>query len=74
MHKEHYINTLTPDLSFTDFFLVKSISIRTGSNRKMYLDVSLGDATGEINGKKWDVTDDEAIALYAISDGDLVRV
>lgn len=74
MHKEHYINTLTPDLSFTDFFLVKSISIRTGSNRKMYLDVSLGDATGEINGKKWDVTDDEAIALDAISDGDLVRV
>jgi 3'-5' exoribonuclease len=74
MHKEYSVNMLTPDLSFTDFFLVKAISIRTGSNRKMFLDVVLGDATGEINGKKWDVTEDEAVVLDQIKEGDLVRV
>lgn len=74
MQKEFFINTLTPDLNFTDFFLVKSISLRTGSNRKTYLDISLGDATGEINGKKWDITDDETVALDLIKEGDLVRV
>ncbi len=74
MHKEYAVNTLTPDLSFTDFFLVKALSIRTGSNRKMFLDVVLGDATGEINGKKWDVTEDEAVILDQIKEGDLVRV
>ncbi len=74
MHKENYINTLTPDFSFTDFFLVKSLSIRTGSNRKLFLDVVLGDATGEINGKKWDVTEDEVNVLDQIKEGDLVRV
>ncbi len=74
MHKENFINTLTPDFAFTDFFLVKGLSIRTGSNRKMFLDVILGDATGEINGKKWDVTEEEAAALEQIKEGDLARV
>ena len=73
MHKEYSVNMLTR-ICFTDFFLVKAISIRTGSNRKMFLDVVLGDATGEINGKKWDVTEDEAVVLDQIKEGDLVLV
>ena len=33
MHKEFFINQLKIDEEFTDFFLVKSIAIRIGSNR-----------------------------------------
>lgn len=74
MHKEFFVSTLQTNDEFMDFFMVKSISIKIGSNRKQYLDVTLGDNTGEVNGKKWDVNDDEAISLSAIKEGDLVKV
>ena len=61
--KQYFINQLKIDEEFTDFFLVKSIAIRIGSNRKQYLDITLADNSGEINGKKWDVNDEEAINL-----------
>ena len=74
MHKEFFINQLKIDEEFTDFFLVKAIAIRIGSNRKQYLDVTLADNSGEINGKKWDVNDEEAVNLNRIKEGDLVKV
>ena len=40
MQKEFFINQLKIDEEFTDFFLVKAIAIRIGSNRKQYLDVT----------------------------------
>lgn len=36
------------------FFLVKSMQCRVSSNNKMYLDLMLGDKTGEMNAKLWD--------------------
>lgn len=74
MQKEFFINQLKIDEEFTDFFLVKAIAIRIGSNRKQYLDVTLADNSGEINGKKWDVNDEEAINLNRIKEGDLVKI
>ena len=32
--KEHYINALTAGSDITDFFMVKSIGIKMGSNKK----------------------------------------
>jgi 3'-5' exoribonuclease len=72
--KEFYINDLEINQELTDFFLVKSISIRVGSNRKQYLDVTLGDCTGEINGKKWDIADEEVYGLSQIKEGDCAKV
>jgi len=72
--KQYFINQLKIDEEFTDFFLVKSIAIRIGSNRKQYLDITLADNSGEINGKKWDVNDEEAINLGKIKEGDLVKI
>lgn len=40
------------------YFIVKSVNVKTSSNNKLYLDLTLGDQTGEINGKVWDVNDD----------------
>lgn len=54
--------------------MVKSCGVKMGSNRKNYLDILLGDKTGEVNSKKWDVSDAEIPALNAIKEGDLVRV
>ncbi|NCB42857.1 MAG: HD domain-containing protein [Clostridia bacterium] len=74
MQKSCCVNELRSEQSVSEFFLVKSISIRVGSNRKMFLDLVLADSTGEINGKKWDVSDDEVNALNLIKEGDIVKV
>ena len=72
--KDIFVNTLQLDEEFTDFFMVKAIAIKVGSNKKNYLDVTLGDSSGEINGKKWDVTDDECVTLGNLKEGDIVKV
>ena len=45
---------LTKDQRFEGFLLVRSAEQRTGGNGAKYLDMNLGDRTGEINAKVWD--------------------
>lgn len=72
--KELFVANLKTGMEFIDFFMVKSIELKTGSNKKQYLDLTLGDSSGEINGKKWDVSDEEARGLESIERGDLVKI
>ncbi len=72
--KEFYINQLETGAEFQDFFMVKAIAVKMGANKKQYLDLILGDSTGEINAKKWDVSDAELISLAEIKEGDIVKV
>lgn len=74
MNKEYFVNTLQLDEEFTDFFVVKNAAIRVGANHKNYFDITLGDKTGEINGKKWDIDDNEAYTLAALKEGDFVKI
>lgn len=41
------------------FFIVKSVECKVSSNNKKYLDFMLADKTGEINGKLWNITNQE---------------
>ena len=61
-------------MEFIDFFIVKSIALRVGSNKKQYLDMHLADSTGEVSAKKWDVVEGEEPALSAIKEGDIIKV
>lgn len=72
--KTFYINELKKDMELVDFFMVKSIAVKTGGNGKNYLDVLLSDNTGEISSKKWDISDEELENLSEINDGDLVKI
>ncbi|NMA93821.1 MAG: HD domain-containing protein [Clostridiales bacterium] len=74
MSKEIFVNTLQVGEEIVGFFMIKLIGVKTGSNNKQYLDLILGDSTGEISGKKWDVSDDEALRLANIFVGDLVKI
>ena len=74
MTKEFFVENLKIDAEITDFFMVKSSALKVGSNHKTYLDITLADKTGEINGKKWDVSDDEALTLSGIREGSLVKI
>lgn len=72
--KDFYAAELKPQMEFIDFFIVRGAEIKTGANKKQYFDVLLGDKTGEIPSKKWDIADTEAPGLEAIKEGDIVKV
>ncbi|MDR1572880.1 MAG: HD domain-containing protein, partial [Clostridiales Family XIII bacterium] len=72
--KNHYIAQLRTDDEITEFFAVRTIGIKVGSNKKQYLDLTLADNTGEISAKKWDVADTELPVLNMIREGDVVKV
>ena len=65
--KQFYAGKLEVNEEITDFFMIKSAAVRTGSNGKDYLDLGLGDCSGEINGKKWDISPDELPAIKALA-------
>lgn len=71
--KEIYIDQIGEMKRVQDFFMVKAKAIRVGANKKEYLDLTLGDKTGEISAKKWDVTEDRE-EIEKIQEGDLVKV
>ncbi|MCQ2545269.1 MAG: HD domain-containing protein [Clostridia bacterium] len=72
--KEKFIADLQTNEDITSYFMVKSVALKVGSNRKTYLDIVLGDASGEINGKKWDVADEEVAGLEKIREGNIIKV
>lgn len=72
--KEFYIANLKPGQEVTDFFMVKTAALKTGSNKKQYLDLMLGDNTGEISAKKWDISDEELPSLNRIQEGGIIKV
>lgn len=72
--KETYIGKLRTDDEIQDFFMVKNIALKMGSNKKQYLDLLLGDKTGEISAKKWDIADTELPSLNEIKEGDIIKI
>ena len=72
--KTYYIQNLNVGEEITDFFITKRAEIKTGANGKQYFDILLGDKTGELAAKKWDVdgVEEQALSRYAI--GDIVKV
>lgn len=72
--KQFYAADLHTQTEITDFFMVKSAGIKVGSNKKQYFDVLLGDKTGEVNSKKWDISEREVPVLAAIKEGDIIKV
>lgn len=54
MIQQKFIESIGENEDFLGFLLVRSASLRTGKNGAGYLDLTLCDATGEINAKKWD--------------------
>ncbi|WP_130861876.1 3'-5' exoribonuclease YhaM family protein [Bacilliculturomica massiliensis] len=72
--KETYVNNLRTDAEIQDFFMVKTIAVKIGSNKKQYLDLLLADRMGEVTAKKWDVADTELPSLNEIKEGDLIKV
>lgn len=69
-----FVKDLKVDEKYTDFFMVKFSDIKTGATGREYLDILLGDKTGEITAKKWDIAPEERAFLASIKEGDIVKV
>jgi len=53
------INMLKPGEVVLGFFLLKAAECKTSSTNKKYLDLTLADKTGEINGKMWECSEED---------------
>lgn len=49
--KDIYISEFKTNQEVISYFIVKTIAIKVGSNKKAYLDLLLADKTGEISAK-----------------------
>ncbi len=72
--KDIYISELRTNQEFMSYFIVKTIAVKVGSNKKAYLDLLLADKTGEISAKKWDIADEELPGLQKIKEGSVIKV
>jgi len=73
--KEYYAKELKEGMDLLgEFFIVRMSQIKVGSNGKKYLDILLGDKSGEITAKKWDVSPEEEPSLEKIKERDIVKV
>lgn len=72
--KEVFVKDLRKGQEITDFFMAKTLAIKVGANGKQYLDILLADKSGEISGKKWDVSDAEYPVLKAIGEKSIVKI
>lgn len=71
--KQFYAANVRPGDEIQDFFIVKGSQLKTGSTGKQYLDITVGDSTGDLNAKKWDISPDDT-EVRELKDGDIVKV
>lgn len=72
--KKIYVDSLETGTMFDDFFLMKSVTVRTGANQKQFLDMMLSDRTGDVNAKKWDATPEEVALAESFEDNIILKV
>ena len=72
--KDLYISEIKTNQELVSTFIVKSVAIKVGSNKKAYLDLLLADCTGEVSGKKWDIADEELPGLEKIKEGNVIKI
>ena len=72
--KDIYISEFKTNQEVISYFLVKTVAVKVGSNKKAYLDLLLADKTGEISAKKWDIADEEMPGLEKIKEGSIIKV
>ena len=72
--KKVYVEGLVPGTDFDEFFLLKSTTVRTGSNQKNYIDMILGDRTGDVSAKKWDASESEIDLINSYDENIILKV
>ncbi len=72
--KRYYVADLEVGSEITDFFLLKQVTVRTGSNQKQFIDFILADRTGSVNAKKWDASDKEIEEIEKLEGSTILKI
>ena len=72
--KQQYVESLRANDKVLDFFMVKQLNLPTDKNGNRYLDLVVGDCTGEIVSKKWSLTDEEVAQFEGFKGSEIVRI
>lgn len=72
--KKLFVKDLEVSSEITDFFMIKSFDIKQDRNGKRYLDITLSDMTGEINGKKWDIEQMGSDEISKLGAGKIMKI
>lgn len=72
--KKFYVTDLEVGSEITDFFLLKQVTVRTGSNQKQFIDMILADRTGTVNAKKWDASEKEIEEIEKLEGSSIVKI
>lgn len=72
--KKLFVEELINGTEFDDFFLLKTVSVKKGSNNKEYIDMQLSDRTGDVSAKKWDASPQEIQMVSEFSDNPIIKV
>ena len=72
--KNYYAAELNTGTSFDDFFMLKACAVKEGSNHKLFIDMTLGDGSGDVNGKKWDASEEEIAEIESYEDNSIIKV
>lgn len=72
--KQQYVDKLRAGNKVLDYFLVKQLNLPTDKNGNRYLDLILGDKTGEIVSKKWSLADEEVADFEGFTGNEIVKV
>lgn len=69
-----YLADLKPGENVEDFFILKSLVIRTANNGNKYADLILADKSGEMVTKIWDLNKEVLPVIEALSEKDIVKI
>lgn len=72
--KKLFVKDLEVSSEITDFFMIKSFDIKQDRNGKRYLDITLSDMTGEVNGKKWDIEQMGSDEVSKLAAGKIMKI
>ncbi|MCR4601680.1 MAG: HD domain-containing protein [Clostridia bacterium] len=72
--KNIFVEGLVNGTEFDDFFLLKTVAVKKGSNNKEYIDMQLSDKTGDVSAKKWDASPQEIQMVNEFQDNPIVKV
>ena len=72
---EHiFLNNVTEGTKFDGFYIVKSIAVKESSNGSSYLDLTVSDNSGTMDGKFWNLTRDMIEAWKDIEPGVICKI
>ncbi len=73
MNRQNVID-LPKEGTISQVFMVKEIEVKVAKNGKQYLHIVVGDKTGEITGRKWELSEVEATSAKNCEQGRLLLI